>query len=64
MDTDFTFSNHGSICILTPVTEAARAWRADHLPEDAQMWGGGVVIEPRYVNDIIDGISEAGLSVG
>ncbi|HTE40299.1 MAG TPA: hypothetical protein VK629_05700 [Steroidobacteraceae bacterium] len=63
---DFTFQNHGSICILVPVSEAAQAWRDAHLPaegEDCQEWGGGVVIEPRYVADILDGITNDGLSV-
>ncbi|MGZ5078638.1 MAG: hypothetical protein ACXWHZ_03725 [Usitatibacter sp.] len=62
---DFDFSDHGSICILTPLTPAAREWRAEYLPSDAQTWGrGGVVIERRYVSDILDGIDIAGLSVG
>ncbi|MGZ5648786.1 MAG: hypothetical protein ACXWG8_00505 [Usitatibacter sp.] len=62
---DFDFSDHGSICILTPLTPEAREWRREYLPDDAMTWGrGGVVIERRYVSDILDGISIAGLSVG
>jgi hypothetical protein len=63
---DFSFQNHGSICILTPITPAARDWFSEHLPVDnseTQFWAGGIVIEPRYVGDIISGIQSDGLSV-
>jgi hypothetical protein len=59
---DFTVADHGSIVILTPLTEAAQDWVADHLPEDAMTWGGGIVIEPRYVALILAGIGEDGLT--
>jgi hypothetical protein len=29
---DFSFQNHGSICILTPLTPAAKDWFNEHLP--------------------------------
>lgn len=61
--TDFLFANHGSICILTPVSEQAKEWADEHLSQDAQWWCGGVVIEPRYVQPILDGIMEDGMDV-
>jgi hypothetical protein len=61
--TDFTFNDHGSIAILTPLTEAAKDWVAVHLPDNALTFGGGVVIEPRYVDHILEGIDEDGLTV-
>lgn len=61
---DFLFVDHGSIVIMHPRSDAARDWTEQHIPEDAQRWGrGGVVIEPRYVGDIIDGITNDGLEV-
>jgi len=62
-DYDFDIQNHGAIAILTPCTEYAHDWVDEHLPDDAMRWGGGVVIEPRYLGDIIDGIEADGLSV-
>lgn len=59
----FSFSNHGSICILTPLDDVAQEWVEEHIPDDATTWGGGIVIEPRYVQPILDGIAEAGLEV-
>lgn len=62
---DYTVSHHGSVCILTPITDAAREWCDEHLPEDAMRWGPhGYVIEPRYLGAIIEGLEEAGLSSG
>lgn len=62
---DFFIQNHGSIIILTPTSDAGRSWVADHIPEDAQRWGrSSVVVEPRYIDPIIDGINSNGLSIG
>ena len=55
--------NEGSIFILTPVSEEAVAWVADNLPEDVTTWAGGVVVEPRYIGPIIDGIKNEGLTL-
>ena len=63
--TDFIVVNHGSICILTAISEDARTWVDEHLPEDAQTWGpNGTVIEPRYLGPILEGIEADGLSCG
>jgi hypothetical protein len=60
---DFTVQNEGSIVILYPHGHAAQEWIEEHIPEDAQRWGTGIVIEPRYLDPIIDGIRDAGLEV-
>ncbi len=64
MTTDFTITDHGSIVILRPHSPAAHSWVEDHIPEDAQVWAGGIVVEPRYVLDIVDGIHADGLIFG
>jgi hypothetical protein len=63
MATDFLFVDHGSICCLTPLSPEAEGWVDDHIPDDAQYFGRAVVIEPRYVEPILEGITEAGLEV-
>jgi hypothetical protein len=61
---DFDFNDHGSICLLTPLTPKASCWVEDHLDPDGMTWGQcSVVIEPRYVQDILDGIADDGLTV-
>ena len=59
---DFQFANHGSITILMPLTEASQEWIDEHIGEH-MTWGGGVVIEPRYTDPILDGLQADGLTV-
>ena len=60
---DFTLHDHGSIAVLVPLSEAGEDWCDDHIDPEALMWGGGIVIEPRYVASIIAGINDDGLVV-
>ena len=47
---DFLLVNHGSIVVLNALTDAAKTWVEEHLPEDRLTSGpNGTVIEPRYV---------------
>jgi hypothetical protein len=62
-ETDFVLADHSSILVLTPMSQEAKDWVSDNLPPDAQRWGRGVAIEPRYWPNIQDGILGAGLSV-
>lgn len=57
----FTVRGHGSISILVPLSEAACDWIDEHLPNDAQWFGHGVVVEHRYLADILAGIEADGL---
>jgi hypothetical protein len=61
---DFRLENHGSLFLLLPLTPAAKDWMGEHLPMDnpeTQFWGDAIVIEPRYVTSIVDGILGDGL---
>lgn len=60
---DFVFANHGSICVLTPISDAGHDWLDEHIAPDAQAWGEGIVIEPRYAGPILEGIVADGLEV-
>ena len=61
---DFLFADHGSVTLLTPITAGARAWIIEHVSQDVTYFGRSVVIEPRYVDDILAGIDGDGLTVG
>lgn len=61
---DFYFANHGSITVLTPLTDAAKEWIDEHLPAETQFFGHGACIEPRYAGDILRGLQDDGLTVG
>ena len=62
---DFTIRDEGSILLLTPHTEPARTWIADHIGPDNgyQPLYPTIVIEPRYFGPILEGIRESGLEV-
>jgi hypothetical protein len=62
---DLKFSNHGSITILTALNVEAQEWIDTHIAQndETQYWGGGIVIEPSYAGDILDGIFSDGLAV-
>jgi hypothetical protein len=62
---DFRFENHFSICLLHPLTDAARAWVEDHIGADNgyQPQWPSVLLEPRYCGDVLAGIADSGLVV-
>jgi hypothetical protein len=52
-----------TVYLLHPLTDAAREWVAEHLPEDAQRLGNGTAIEHRFIQDIVDGARNDGLAI-
>lgn len=60
----FEAENHGSIWRFIPLTDAARAWVEEHLPADRMEFPSGVVvIEHRFIGNIIEGAANDGLRV-
>ena len=63
-ENDFLLVDHGSVCILNPLTSDAETWIEEHISDDAMQWGSkGVVIERGYVLPILDGIASDGLGL-
>jgi len=63
MMADVNIENHGSLVLIRPLTEAASDWLDENISEDAQRFGGAVVVEPRYVEAIVEGMQNDGLEV-
>ncbi len=65
LQSDFTLQNEGSINLLHPDTEPAIRWVEDNIGQanGYQPNWPTVVMEPRYVRDIIEGIQADGLTV-
>ena len=61
--TDFYLENHHSIALLRPISDAAREWVDEHIGENNgfQPYWPDVVIEHRYVADVVQGIVSDGL---
>ena len=60
---DFTVQDGGSVFILRAHTDVAREWIDQHVG-DHQTFGGGVVVEHRYISDIVEGMQADGLTGG
>lgn len=60
---DVLVENHFSLILLRLLTPAANQWVENNVSEDAQFFGGALVVEPRYANDLIDGLIGDGLVV-
>jgi hypothetical protein len=61
---DFKLENHGSLFVLRPLNPVAQNWMSENLSVDepeTQFWGDAIVIEPRYLEPIVDGILADGL---
>jgi hypothetical protein len=62
---DFLIENHGSILLLKPLTPSATSWIGEHISQDNgyQPYFPTVVVEHRYIADIVAGIQNDGLTV-
>lgn len=49
-----SIEDHDSIVLITPVGREAVDWIERTAPEDAQWWGRSLVVEPRYVQDVLN----------
>jgi hypothetical protein len=60
---DITIENHGSIFVMQPHSPEARQWIDWHVDGEAQRWGGGVVVEPRFAPELIAAMLDYGFTV-
>jgi hypothetical protein len=60
---DLLVENHGSSFLLDAVTDIGRDRIAEDIPEDAQVWGDAIVVEHRFIRDIVVGAVADGLRV-
>jgi len=63
MSEDFELQNEGSLYLLRPLTGLAVEWLDEHIEQNRQMFGTAVVVEHRYIADIVRGIRDAGLEL-
>ena len=61
---DVIVRNGGSVFLLTPVRKFGQEWVDEHVQYDAhQLFGSAIVVEHRYIEDIANGMIDAGLHV-
>ncbi|HEY1801914.1 MAG TPA: hypothetical protein VGG46_13370 [Terriglobales bacterium] len=53
---DFSVTDGGTVYLFQPLTEDARQWLAEHCPldDEHQYFGNALVIEPRYLANIVE----------
>ena len=53
---------HGSnIALLWPISDEAVAFVEEHVAPEAQTWGSALVVEQRYLDDLVAGMHAEGL---
>lgn len=60
---DFRVTNHFSLFTVEPLTDAARTWLAEHVSGEATYYGPALIVEWRYLADLMRGADEDGLTV-
>jgi hypothetical protein len=60
---DYRVENHGSLYLVQPLNGRAGADLEDHVGEEAQWWGTGLAVEPRYITSLVSRLQESGWRV-
>ncbi len=60
---DVTIQCEGTISLFHLNTDEAKGWVEDNVEGDSQFFGSALVVEHRYVDNLIYGMTEDGLSV-
>jgi hypothetical protein len=59
---DLVFENHGSLFLVRPVSSAGQTWLDENVgDENTLTFGGAIVCEPRYIENICHGATADGL---
>jgi hypothetical protein len=61
--TDLLVHGAGSIYLLRAISRRGQGWVAEHISPDHREWAGAVVVEHRYIGDIVRGAVADGLEV-
>lgn len=61
---DVTVADFGTVTVITGKTGIAKSHLEERMPEDVQMWGGGYVVEHRYVDLIVEDLLSHDFTVG
>lgn len=61
---DIIVSDHGSVVMVAPITQDAQTWVAQNVELEPWAWmGGAFAVEPRFLDNLIDGMQGDGLTV-
>jgi hypothetical protein len=60
---DLLVHGHGSVYLLRPTSRRGRRWVDEYVSDDHQEWAGAIVVEHRYIGEIVRGARADGLEV-
>lgn len=60
---DVIVEDHFSLLLFRLLSHSAKSWVDQNVQEDAQFFGGALVVEPRYTQNLIKGMCGSGLEV-
>ena len=60
---DLLVHGEGSIYLLRPTSRRGQRWIDEHVSDDRQEWAGEIVVEHRFIGDIVCGAIADGLRV-
>lgn len=60
---DVKVQRENTLFLVFPLTPEANDWIADNIPDDALFYGSALVVEQRYIVDIVNGMVSEGLKV-
>lgn len=60
MKRQYDLTNHFTFWILTPLTAACSRWLDENIAGESTWFAGGVCVEPRYIDALIDGLTAEG----
>jgi hypothetical protein len=60
---DLLVHGEGSIHLLRPTSRCGQRWIDEHVSDDRQEWAGAIVVEHRFIGDIVRGAIADGLWV-
>ena len=60
---DFWVLVQGTIALVRPLTRGASEWISKHVPHQSQWFGPALVLEHRYIAELLDHMVADGLQV-
>jgi hypothetical protein len=60
---DFWVLVQGTIGLVRPLTRGASEWIREHVPHQSQWFGPALVLEQRYIAELLNRMAEDGLQV-
>ena len=64
VELDFSYRDEGSIVMVTPITDDARAWVAENVDAPGWAWmGESFAVDHRMADALLEAIEGAGFSI-